>query len=138
MQRVEELTAYQFVLHFKAELYRLVDESPSASRDFRWASQIRDAALDVQADVAEGFARKNAGEFANFLRFGLASLAEAKVRLEDGVERRHYAAGAIVNASTWQERARTALTSLRASQLEFARRQKVARRSRRLLEDEEA
>ena len=81
---------------------------------------MRDALGDVEADVAEGFARKNPGEFANFLRFALASLAEARTRLKDGVARGCFTDDDVAMSLVWDERARIALENLRDSQLRMA------------------
>ena len=129
IRKVEELTAYQFVLELKLEVYRLLASKPEMRREFKYAGQVRDALGDVEADVAEGFARKNPGEFANFLRFALASLAEARTRLKDGVARGGFTADDVAMSLVWDERARIALENLRDSQV---RRAEQWRRERRV------
>ena len=130
IRKVEELTAYQFVLELKLEVYRLLASKPEMRREFKYAGQVRDALGDVEADVAEGFARKNPGEFANFLRFALASLAEVRTRLKDGVARGCLTDADVAISLVWDERARIALENLRDSQLRMAEKWKRERRGR--------
>lgn len=129
IRRVQDLTAYQFVLELKLEAYRLLTRSREAREARKWSGQIRDALLDCESDVAEGFARKNPGDFANFLRFALASLAEAKTRLNDGVARAYYTDADVLMSRTWEQRARTALEHLRDTQLQMAEERKKNKRS---------
>src|SRR5688572_21255398 len=82
---VEDLVAYQFAVEFKLEVYRLIHESPDASRSFKFRSQLEDAASGVEATISEGFYRCRPKEFALFLRYALASLGEAETRLQDGI-----------------------------------------------------
>jgi four helix bundle protein len=130
IRRVQDLTAYQFVLELKLEAYRLLSRSEGARNDKKYCGQLRDALADVESDVAEGFARKHPGDFANFLRFGLASLAEAKTRLIDGVARGHFSDEEAAMSLTWEQRARVALEHLRESQLRIAEQWKKERRKR--------
>jgi four helix bundle protein len=129
IRRVEDLTAYQFVLELKFEAYRLINQCPAARQDKRFAGQLRDALADCEADVAEGFARKNPGDFANFLRFSLASLAESKTRLKDGVAREYFTDAEVAMSLTWEQRARVALEHLRESQVLMAEKWKEEKRS---------
>jgi four helix bundle protein len=62
------------------------------SHDFRFCNQINDAALDAAADVAEGFARYYPGEFARFLDYAIASLAEVRERTAAGYRRGYFSA----------------------------------------------
>lgn len=78
VERVEELVAYQFASEFKLEVYRLIDQSVGARRDFKFKAQLQDAASGMEATIVEGFGRRHAAEFAVFLRYALASLAEAR------------------------------------------------------------
>ena len=83
--RIEDLVVWKLACEFEAGVIALLRASPTASRDFRFSSQLGDAASSVAANVAEGFYRYNAGEFAQFLRYARASLAESEKRLETGV-----------------------------------------------------
>ena len=74
------------------DLMKLLEAKTSTGKvsyDFKFCNQINDAALDAAADVAEGFARYYPREFARFLDYAIASLAEVRTRTEAGY-RRHY------------------------------------------------
>jgi four helix bundle protein len=118
--RVQDLVTYQFAIEFKTEVYRLIGASATAAQDFRWAAQVRDAASDVEADIAEGFARRNPREFVHFLRYALASLEEAATRLADGAARGHFATADLHLALTWSRRCRQAMLALQSSQRRYA------------------
>jgi four helix bundle protein len=120
VQRVEDLTTFQFAIEFKTEVYRLLGESADAQRDFKYLDQLRGAVSDVEADIAEGFARRNPREFANFLRYAMASLAEANTRLQDGVARRYFSEPAVQMSLVWARRCKEALKGLHATQIRFA------------------
>ena len=78
--------------------------------------QLREAASGISANVAEGFERNNPPEFVNFLRYSLASLAEARTRLKDGVQRGYFAEADCRLAFTWARRCRPVLLNLLRSQ----------------------
>ena len=90
VKRLEDLVAYQLALEFKKRVYALVRENPEAFRDYRYRSQLFEAVASIEANVAEGWRRFEAGEMSQFLRFALASLEEAKRRLMDGVHRGYF------------------------------------------------
>ena len=74
-------------------VYRLMPRNSEAWSDFRYRSQLFDAASSVEANIAEGWRRFGAGEMVLFLRYALASLEEAKLRLKDGVDRGYFKLG---------------------------------------------
>jgi four helix bundle protein len=53
---LEELVAYQLAQEFKREVYRLIDASKGATRDFKFRDQLRDSASGVPRNIGEGFA----------------------------------------------------------------------------------
>jgi len=87
---LDELHAYLLAVDFKLRVYKLIDEHPQAKRDYLYVRQLFDALGSVEANIAEGWRRWVAGEVTQFLRYGLASLEEAKVRLKDGVHRGYF------------------------------------------------
>ena len=89
-KRIEDLAAFQLGNEFKLEVYRLIDGSPTAQRDFKFRDQIRHAAAGIERNLNEGFPRRLETEFATFIRYGLASLAEAKGHVRDGIDRRYF------------------------------------------------
>ena len=75
VQRFQDLTAWQKARLLTREVY-LATREPDFSRDFGLRDQIRRASVSIMANVAEGFERKGAGEFAHFLMIAKASCAE--------------------------------------------------------------
>ena len=92
--RIEDLVAWQLANEIKDEVLALIERTP-ARRDYRFAGQVRDAATSIPSNVAEGFHRYNPAEFANFLRYARASVAELLTRLPDGVTLGYYDSGDI-------------------------------------------
>jgi four helix bundle protein len=90
VKRLEELVAYQLAQEFKREVYRLIDGSKGATGDFKFRDQIRDSASGVPRNIGEGFARFGAAEVAHFVNIALGSLAESRVNLIDGIDRRYF------------------------------------------------
>ena len=128
---VEDLVAYQFAVRFKSEVYRLIRLSPAAQRDFKYRAQIEGALGGIDGNIAEGFGRRRATEFANFLLYALGSIAEAKTRLQDGVLREHFAAEDCRTAFAWAGRCRQVTERLRESQLRLIERDRRDRTSQR-------
>jgi four helix bundle protein len=89
-KNLDELIAFRLAREFKLEVYRLIRTHPAAERDFRYCSQLRDSASGAEANIAEGWRRCRPREMAQYVRIGLASLEEAKVRLQDGIDRGHF------------------------------------------------
>src|SRR5262245_29539512 len=98
VSRLEDLDAYQLALEFKREVYRLIDGSESARRDFKFRDQLRDSASSVARNIGEGFRRFGPAEIAHFLNIALGSLEESKVNLIDGIDRRHFTEAACAPA----------------------------------------
>ena len=92
IQRVEDLIAYQQAVLFKEGIYALVRANPNAYRDWKWRAQLFEAALGVDSNIAEGWARRGAAQICVFLDYAHGSLDEARKRLDDGVPRGHYTA----------------------------------------------
>jgi four helix bundle protein len=129
--RLEDIVAHQFAEEFKHEVYELIKASPDARRDFKFIDQLRGAASGIAAAIAEGFGRDKASEFVTFLRYALASLAEAKTHLQDGIHRGHFAEAESRLAFTWARRCRPVLRNLLASQLKLAAADRAAKGRRR-------
>jgi four helix bundle protein len=124
-----ELTAWQLAEQFKREVFRLQATSASAGRDLRYRSQLLEAAAVVEKDVAEGFLRASPGDFARFLGFALGSLAEAELRLRDGVLLGYFTDAACAESLQLAKRTSVALSRLRLSQFAAARRPARPRRT---------
>src|SRR6476646_1104180 len=90
VRHVEDLLAFQLAREFKLEVYRLMRSCPDAAKDFKYRCQLFDSASSVEATLAEGFRRNTPREFSQFIRYSLASLSEARIRLRDGVDRQYF------------------------------------------------
>lgn len=87
---IENLKVWQLACAFEDGVFDLLERSPRAVRDGKFYQQLSDAASSVASNVAEGFYRYNAAEFANFIRYSRSSLAEAERRLHAGVRKRYW------------------------------------------------
>jgi four helix bundle protein len=112
---VENLVAYQVAQEYKRAVYALLDTHPLVAHDIRFLAQIRDAASSVEANIAEGFHRKGAGDFRRFLTFARGSLGEAQARLLDGVDRRYYTRAECEEAYQLGRRVRSLVEALSRS-----------------------
>jgi four helix bundle protein len=126
--RVEDLFAYECAVNFKEEVHRIGRASPEAYRDLKCRSQLWDAADAIDSDISEGFYRGNPGGNVNFLRYALASLAEARKRLLNGITRGYFGEADCKVALVWADRCKPAtLGYLRSQQREAERRRKRKR-----------
>ena len=80
-----DLVAWRKGVEMVKETYRLISRLPKAEM-FELSSQMRKAAVSVPANIAEGQARRTAGEFLYHLGVARGSLAELDTLLEVGVE----------------------------------------------------
>jgi four helix bundle protein len=129
VRRYDELIAWQLADAFKTEVFRLVRQSGSAGADYRYRAQLIESSSAASKDIAEGFLRYSAGDFARFLAFALGSLGEADRRLADGIELGHFTSEQCAEAFRFARRASVAITRLRLSQLRYSQ-QQVAERLR--------
>ncbi len=87
---LEELHAYRAARALKLEVYRLLRAHPDARADYRFRSQLCEAAASNEVNIAEGFRRFVPGEFAHFLGFALGSREETVRRIQDGIDRGYF------------------------------------------------
>lgn len=116
--------AYQLAVEFKLLVYRLLREHPAVQRDLGYCDQLRAAASSVEANLAEGWRRYVARDMAQFVRYALASLEEAKVRVRDGVHRGHFADRDCQDALALGDRCGAATMALLRALLAIGRRNK--------------
>jgi four helix bundle protein len=129
-RRVEDFFAYECAVNFKEEVHRIVRAAPEAYKDFRYRSELWDATDSVDSNIAEGFHRGNPGENANFLRYSLASLAEARRRLANGVSRGYFEEATCATAFTWADRCKVATARLMESQVREQQRRAKRKRGK--------
>jgi four helix bundle protein len=131
-RRIEDLVAFQLANEFKREVYRLIDSSPGATRDFKFKDQTSDAAAGIERALNEGFHRRLDTEFVHFLRYALASLAEAKGHVRDGVDRRYFLAEGCRPALALAQRCEDVTNELfKKVQLSIEKKRTQGRRGRR-------
>jgi four helix bundle protein len=82
-----EIAAWQHAEKSKIRVYTLL-ERPKIKRDFRLATQLREAARSAPANIAEGFGRFGNKEFARFARIAKGSLHESMNHLIDARDQR--------------------------------------------------
>jgi four helix bundle protein len=83
-KRFEDLLSWQRMHELNIEVWKATNTGP-VTRDFRFVSEIRDAADSSERNVAEGFGRYGPPQFANFLDFSRASAMETKSLLKKGL-----------------------------------------------------
>jgi len=88
IHRFEDLECWQKARRLANAIYDINDKL-TAVRDFALREQLRRSAISVMANIAEGFERGGAREFANFLAIARGSLAETKSHLYLACDRGH-------------------------------------------------
>ena len=130
-QKLEQLIAWQLAHEFKVEVYRIVNTSRAAVKELEYRSQLFGAAASGESNVAEGFYRFAAADFARFLGMARASMGEARVRLLDGVDRGFFERADCEEALRLADRAMACAVSLKTSLEPFmAKRSPNAKRGR--------
>jgi len=128
---IDNLVVWKLACEFEDGVVALLQRTPRAVRDFKLYSQLSDAASSVASNVAEGFYRFNASEFAHFLRYSRGSLGEAETRLRSGVRKGYWTDTAIEPWLRIAYRLGRAIQRLREYLLEAAARKKAQRTRRR-------
>jgi four helix bundle protein len=108
---IEELVAWQLANELRLEVIAFTANLP-ARRDFKYCAQIRDAADSAGANTAEGFERKNDGDFVRFLAIARGSLGEVRDRLISGHARRFLGEETFARLTSLSRRALAANTRL--------------------------
>lgn len=80
IERFEDFRAWQQARELTAKIYRVTDSGVFA-RDFGLRDQIRQAAVSIMSNIAEGFERGRPKEFHQFLSIAKASCAELRSQL---------------------------------------------------------
>ncbi|MBN9503436.1 MAG: hypothetical protein BGO01_04195 [Armatimonadetes bacterium 55-13] len=80
IQSYRELDAWKLGMELAEACYRLSQTFPTEHR-YELTSQVRRAALSVPSNVAEGYGRRNRGEYLQFLGIARGSLRELETCL---------------------------------------------------------
>ncbi len=74
------------------EVYKIC-RNPNFKKDFRLIGQIQGAAISTMANIPEGFIRKSAKEFIQFLYISLSSAAEVQSHLYVALDQEYITMG---------------------------------------------
>ena len=80
-----EIVAWQLSRDVRTLAYKLLAK-PEVARDFKFRDQLKDAARSAPRNIAEGFARYQHKEFAQFVRIAKGSLGEVLDHFIDAVD----------------------------------------------------
>ena len=81
IRHFRELIAWQLADAFETEVTHLVLKSATASRDFKYRSELLDALTGVPANIAEGFKKRGRADKVRFLNIAQGSLEECRYYL---------------------------------------------------------
>src|SRR4051794_18452532 len=80
IERFEDFIAWQKARVLTARIYKVTNQG-TFSRDYGLRNQIRNAAVSIMANIAEGYERGKPGEFHQFLCISKGSCAEVRSHL---------------------------------------------------------
>jgi four helix bundle protein len=78
IERFEDVKAWQEARVLAKMVYDATGFNGNGANDYRFRDQIRSAAVSVMSNVAEGFSRRSAKEFNQFLFIAKGSVAEVQ------------------------------------------------------------
>jgi four helix bundle protein len=78
--RFEDLECWQEARKLVQDVYKIC-KNPDFKKDFRLVGQTQGAAISTMANIPEGFIRKSAKEFVQFLFISISSAAEVQSHL---------------------------------------------------------
>lgn len=76
----EDLIIWQKAIEFAKEIY-LITEKRMLKNDFGLKSQMRNSAVSISSNIAEGFERRSRKEYLNFLNIAKGSAGEIRSQL---------------------------------------------------------
>lgn len=80
IEAFEDLIIWQKAVELAKEVY-LITEREKLRTDFGLRSQIRNSAVSISSNIAEGFERRTRKEYLNFLNIAKASAGELRSQL---------------------------------------------------------
>jgi four helix bundle protein len=111
--RFEELACWQLSVDLRDRVFRLIDdERVRKNEDFY--NQTSSAAASAPRNLSEGFSRFKPRQFAYLTRVALASLAETRNQLLEGIEHGYWRIDQVRELLFLQYRAKKAATALLA------------------------
>ena len=112
VKHYRDLDAWRLADEIRQKVIAICSNSP-ASRDFKYFTQLRDAAASTP-NVAEGFARRSPRDFARFLSIAKGSVLETQDRIRDGVQRKYFTEEQAIELMVLTARCDRVITRLRA------------------------
>ena len=131
VKRLEDLITLQLAVDFKLSVYELVGRSAEANRDWKYKTQLFDAASGAERNVAEGWGRAEPGEMIQFFRYARGSIYESRRIVLDGVSRGYFSRADCQRVLLYADRCAGAVTNLWKSLEPFTKSKKPFRRPRR-------
>jgi len=80
IESYKQLIVWQKSILLVKEIYKVTEELPK-SELYSLVSQMRRAAISIPSNIAEGYKRRNLGEYIQFLRIADASAAELETQI---------------------------------------------------------
>ena len=77
VRRFEDLACWKLSRELKKRVYELSDR-PGCKQEWKFRTQLREAAAGPPAHISEGFGRRRPKDFANYLTYARSSLDETK------------------------------------------------------------
>ncbi len=127
---IRELVAWQLANEQDAVIFELIQTGP-CTRDLTFCDQIRDSSGAVAPLIAEGFVRFTAREFAKYLRWAKAEIAETQTHLVKAEQRRYFTDEQLQRAWRISKRTMSATSRLLNAKLQQIEDEKRAKRARR-------
>jgi four helix bundle protein len=129
-RNINELIAWQLANQQSAVIFEMIQSGP-CTKDLTFCDQIRDSAGAVAPLIAEGFVRFGAAEFAKYLRWAKAEIAETQTHLVEGEQRRYFTRDQLDRAWRISKRVMKATSRLLTAKLRQIDEEKRAQRARR-------
>jgi four helix bundle protein len=80
LESFKQLEVWKRSMELTKEIYRITNEFPKAEM-YGLVSQMRRAAVSIPSNIAEGYKRRNLGEYIQFLSIADASAAELETQV---------------------------------------------------------
>jgi len=90
IQRFEDIRAWQEARVLTKQIYTLGKTSPGLRRDRHLREQLQAASVSIMSNIAEGFTRRTAKEFTQFLFVSKGSTAEVQSLLYVALDQEYF------------------------------------------------
>ena len=125
-----ELIAWQLANKHSDAVFELIQSEP-CRRDVTFCEQIRDASSAVAPLIAEGFVRFTPAEFAKYLRWAKAEIAETQTHLRNGQAKGYFTEEQALPAWRISKRLMKATSRLLNAKLQHIAEEERTKRARR-------